>query len=172
MTDFYNEISVIEVKDLEFSENLLIWGTRIWFNFDNTHSGFQFVEEYEWLKGFINFKFGIDGINNVEEITNPFNKIMKLTASYCFSHSGQFESCCRILSVGELNFLTAIAYIQHRDDQEGNKLISFWLPKFVLLDAFKQCIQIASGLEKAGYYLPLRYINKYRTTEYFKPTLH
>ena len=160
MTDFYNEISVIEVKDLEFSENLLIWGTRIWFNFDNKH-----LDPIPRLKTV--FKF-----NNVEEITNPFNKIMKLTASYCFSHSGQFESCCRILSVGELNFLTAIAYIQHRDDQEGNKLISFWLPKFVLLDAFKQCIQIASGLEKAGYYLPLRYINKYRTKEYFKPTLH
>ena len=92
--------------------------------------------------------------------------------SYCFSNSGQFESCCRILSVGELNFLNAIAHIQQREDEEGHKMISFWLPKFVLFDAFKQCIQIASGLEKAGYYIPLRYINKDRTKEFFNPTIH
>ena len=160
MTDFYNEISIVEVKDLEFSENLLIWGIRIWFNFNNKKM--NAVTRLRTV-----FKF-----NNVEEITYPFNKIMKLTDSYCFSNSGQFESCCRILSVGELNFLNAIAHIQQREDEEGHKMISFWLPKFVLFDAFKQCIQIASGLEKAGYYIPLRYINKDRTKEFFNPTIH
>ena len=44
----------------------------LWFNFDNTHSGFQFVEEYEWLKGFINFKFGIDGISIIFILLTTF----------------------------------------------------------------------------------------------------
>jgi len=44
----------------------------LWFNFDNAHSGFQFVEEYEWLKGFINFKFGIDGISIIFILLTTF----------------------------------------------------------------------------------------------------
>ena len=44
----------------------------LWFNFDNTHSGFQFVEEYEWLKGFVNFKFGIDGISIIFILLTTF----------------------------------------------------------------------------------------------------
>ena len=35
----------------------------LWYNFNNNFIGFQFVEEYEWLRGLINFKFGIDGIS-------------------------------------------------------------------------------------------------------------
>ena len=44
----------------------------LWFSFDNTHSGFQFVEEYEWLKGFVNFKFGIDGISIIFILLTTF----------------------------------------------------------------------------------------------------
>ena len=44
----------------------------LWFNFDNSYSGFQFVEEYEWLKGFINFKFGIDGISIIFILLTTF----------------------------------------------------------------------------------------------------
>ena len=44
----------------------------LWFNFDNTHSGFQFIEEYEWLKGFVNFKFGIDGISIIFILLTTF----------------------------------------------------------------------------------------------------
>ncbi len=35
----------------------------LWFLFDPSISNFQFVEDREWLKGFINYKVGIDGIS-------------------------------------------------------------------------------------------------------------
>ena len=35
----------------------------LWFLFDPSISSFQFIEEKEWLKGFINYKLGIDGIS-------------------------------------------------------------------------------------------------------------
>ena len=35
----------------------------LWYSFDNTTSNFQFVEEINWISGFIKFKFGIDGIS-------------------------------------------------------------------------------------------------------------
>jgi len=35
----------------------------LWFSFDTTISNFQFVEEKNWINGFINFRLGIDGIS-------------------------------------------------------------------------------------------------------------
>ena len=35
----------------------------LWYSFDNDTSDFQFVEEINWISGFIKFKFGIDGIS-------------------------------------------------------------------------------------------------------------
>ena len=35
----------------------------LWYLFDSTTSNFQFVENREWLKGFVNYKVGIDGIS-------------------------------------------------------------------------------------------------------------
>ena len=35
----------------------------LWFSFDTTTADFQFIEEKIWLKGFVNFKLGIDGIS-------------------------------------------------------------------------------------------------------------
>jgi len=35
----------------------------LWFSFDATISNFQFVEEKNWINGFINFRLGIDGIS-------------------------------------------------------------------------------------------------------------
>ena len=35
----------------------------LWYLFDNTSSEFQFIESHEWLKGFVNYKVGIDGIS-------------------------------------------------------------------------------------------------------------
>ena len=35
----------------------------LWYLFDSSISSFQFVEDKEWLKGFINYKIGIDGIS-------------------------------------------------------------------------------------------------------------
>ena len=42
--------------------NLLL-SLFLWFSFDTTTSDFQFVEEKNWLKGFVNFQLGIDGIS-------------------------------------------------------------------------------------------------------------
>ena len=35
----------------------------LWYSFDNSTSDFQFVEEKNWIEGFINFQLGIDGIS-------------------------------------------------------------------------------------------------------------
>ena len=35
----------------------------LWFLFDSSVSNFQFIEEKDWLTGFVNFKLGIDGIS-------------------------------------------------------------------------------------------------------------
>ena len=35
----------------------------LWYSFDKNYSGFQFIEESNWLSGLIKFKLGIDGIS-------------------------------------------------------------------------------------------------------------
>jgi NADH-quinone oxidoreductase subunit M len=35
----------------------------LWYLFDQSTSEFQFVEDREWLAGFVNYKVGIDGIS-------------------------------------------------------------------------------------------------------------
>ena len=35
----------------------------LWISFDPTTSSFQFVEERNWIKDFINYKVGVDGIS-------------------------------------------------------------------------------------------------------------
>jgi len=35
----------------------------LWYTFDKSYTGFQFIEEQNWISGFIKFKFGIDGIS-------------------------------------------------------------------------------------------------------------
>ena len=42
--------------------NFLI-SVYLWYLFDPSTSTFQFVENREWLKGFVNYKVGIDGIS-------------------------------------------------------------------------------------------------------------
>jgi NADH-quinone oxidoreductase subunit M len=44
----------------------------LWFLFDQTTSSFQFVEDREWLKGFVNYKVGIDGISILFIILTTF----------------------------------------------------------------------------------------------------
>jgi len=42
--------------------NFLI-SVYLWYLFDNSISQFQFIEDKEWLRGFVNYKVGIDGIS-------------------------------------------------------------------------------------------------------------
>ena len=44
----------------------------LWYLFDSSTSSFQFVEDKEWLKGFINYKVGIDGISILFIILTTF----------------------------------------------------------------------------------------------------
>ncbi len=44
----------------------------LWIEFDNSNANFQFVEERVWLKGFINYKVGIDGISILFIILTTF----------------------------------------------------------------------------------------------------
>ncbi len=41
----------------------LVLALFLWYSFDNGFSGFQFVEEKNWISGLIKFKLGIDGIS-------------------------------------------------------------------------------------------------------------
>ena len=40
-----------------------ILSVYLWYLFDNSTYEFQFIEDKEWLKGFINYKIGVDGIS-------------------------------------------------------------------------------------------------------------
>ena len=44
----------------------------LWYLFDSTTSDFQFLEERSWIKGFINYKVGIDGISILFIILTTF----------------------------------------------------------------------------------------------------
>ena len=44
----------------------------LWIKFDNSNPSFQFVENREWINGFINYKVGIDGISILFIILTTF----------------------------------------------------------------------------------------------------
>ena len=44
----------------------------LWHSFDESSSNFQFIEDKEWLDGFINYKVGIDGISILFIILTTF----------------------------------------------------------------------------------------------------
>ena len=44
----------------------------LWYLFDESSSNFQFIEDKEWLDGFINYKVGIDGISILFIILTTF----------------------------------------------------------------------------------------------------
>ena len=44
----------------------------LWYSFDNSFSGFQFIEEKNWISGLIKFKLGIDGISILFVVLTAF----------------------------------------------------------------------------------------------------
>ncbi|MCB1441218.1 MAG: NADH-quinone oxidoreductase subunit M, partial [Nitratireductor sp.] len=44
----------------------------IWIGFDETKSGFQMVEKYDWVGGFMNYHMGVDGISMLFVILTTF----------------------------------------------------------------------------------------------------
>jgi NADH-quinone oxidoreductase subunit M len=48
----------------------------LWYLFDTSTSSFQFIEEKEWIKGFVNYKVGIDGISILFIILTTFISLL------------------------------------------------------------------------------------------------
>ena len=55
-------ISAIYVSIFTSIANFLLT-IFLWFSFDSEYTGFQFIEEKNWISGLIKFKLGIDGIS-------------------------------------------------------------------------------------------------------------
>jgi NADH-quinone oxidoreductase subunit M len=55
--------------------------TLIWWNFDKTSAGFQFVEEYAWL-GPLKYKMGVDGISMLFVMLTTFLMPLTILASW------------------------------------------------------------------------------------------
>jgi NADH-quinone oxidoreductase subunit M len=53
------------------SVNFLI-SIYLWVSFDPSTSNFQFIEDRTWIKGFINYKVGVDGISILFIILTTF----------------------------------------------------------------------------------------------------
>jgi len=60
-----------------FGVSLFIWG-----NFDKAATGFQFVEEMEWLGGSIKYKMGVDGISVLFVVLTAFLMPLCIIASW------------------------------------------------------------------------------------------
>ena len=44
----------------------------LWFSFDNSTPDFQFIEQRNWINGFVNFQLGIDGISILFKLLTTF----------------------------------------------------------------------------------------------------
>ncbi|MGB7287403.1 MAG: NADH-quinone oxidoreductase subunit M [Salaquimonas sp.] len=54
----------------------------IWYNFDNSVSGFQMVEKSEWIGGFMSYHMGVDGISMLFVILTTFLMPFCILASW------------------------------------------------------------------------------------------
>ncbi len=54
----------------------------IWFNFDNSISGFQFVEKHSWVEDFMEYHMGVDGISMLFVILTTFLMPFCILASW------------------------------------------------------------------------------------------
>ena len=67
-----NNNLTIKYLALFVSFSNFILSLYLWYLFDNTTSEFQFLEERSWIKGFINYKVGVDGISILFIILTTF----------------------------------------------------------------------------------------------------
>ena len=54
----------------------------LWYSFDKSQTGFQFVEEKNWISGLIKFKLGIDGISILFIVLTAFITPICITAIF------------------------------------------------------------------------------------------
>ena len=57
----------------------------LWYSFDNSFSGFQFIEEKNWISGLIKFKLGIDGISKFIKFIS--NKAIQFQSGYIYDYA-------------------------------------------------------------------------------------
>ena len=67
-----NNIKSIKNVSIFISLANLILGFYLWYIFDSNLNSFQFVEDRQWILGFINYKVGIDGISILFVILTTF----------------------------------------------------------------------------------------------------
>ena len=146
MKSFLKQIDFdfIEIKNLSFSENLLIWAMRIWlYSFDKK------VDPNSRIKMGLR-KF------NLDPISESLDKIMKLIIINNSMQFHKFPSCYHCLSKTEYYFLSILSNIQNRDDTLGKKKLSGLLAKGDIYDGFRECVNISSQLENNNFILPIR----------------
>ena len=68
-TERYNSHKYISIF---ISTINLLLSIYLWYKFDNSNPSFQFVEDRQWIYGFINYKVGIDGISILFIILTTF----------------------------------------------------------------------------------------------------
>src|SRR5918993_1388310 len=70
-------VIALGVTVVNFLISLLIWS-----GFDPENPGFQFVEEAEWLGGFMSYRMGVDGISMLFVILTTFLMPLCILASW------------------------------------------------------------------------------------------
>ena len=66
-----NNLTAKYVSLFTTTVNFLI-SIYLWISFDQSTSNFQFIEDTEWINGFINYKVGVDGISILFIILTTF----------------------------------------------------------------------------------------------------
>ena len=72
----------------------------LWYSFDNNSPNFQFIEETNWISGFIKFKLGVDGISILFIVLTAF------IAPICII------SCTNSVKIRVKEFLIAILILE------------------------------------------------------------
>ena len=94
-----NDRGAIYISVLTALVNLLLC-IFLWWSFDSNFQGFQFVEEKNWISGYIKFKLGIDGISIL------FIVLTALIAQICI------VSCINSVKIRLKEFLIAILVLE------------------------------------------------------------
>ena len=70
----------------------------LWFVFDKSTVEFQFVEDREWIVGFVNYKVGVDGIS----ILFILLSILSIYHYYSIATAHSAGPCCELYAVSDL----------------------------------------------------------------------
>ena len=146
---------IVEIPNLEFCENLIIWGVRDWIQFyaKNNNPYRRLEELYSKYR--------------LEELINPVDEILKISFSYSIPNDIIMPQSCNLLTKGELNLLNAIAYNQNRDDIKSRNSLSQFFPEILVSASLKPINKISEVLSKKYIFLPLRGEYKYYLHESF-----